>query len=258
MIRVPKPTILLLFLFFLLSRIPVFGQVCTVIGQTPSTAFPVCGTTVFQQNVVPICSTNDLFVPGCSGSGGADYENKNPFFYKFTCYVAGTLGFTIIPNSPDEDYDWQLYDITGRNPNDIFTDNSLVVTGNWAGTYGPTGASANGVSFIQCASNPADNRPTFAKHPTLIQGHEYLLLVSHYTDTQSGYALSFSGGTAVITDPALPHLQSAKPDCDGRTLTVKLNKKLRCNTLTSTGSEFSIVPADSHLLHLLLMVVTSW
>ena len=73
--------------------------------------------------------------------GAATYENKNPFFYKFTCYTAGTLGFLITPIAANEDYDWQLYDITGRNPNDIFTVNSLVVTGNWAGTYGATGAS---------------------------------------------------------------------------------------------------------------------
>jgi hypothetical protein len=30
---------------------------------------------------------------------------------------------------------------------------------------------------------------TFSKMPTLIVGHEYLLMVSHFTDTQSGYTL---------------------------------------------------------------------
>jgi hypothetical protein len=32
------------------------------------------------------------------------------------------------------------------NPDAIFTNNSLVVTGNWSGTYGNTGASASGVN----------------------------------------------------------------------------------------------------------------
>ncbi len=220
------------------------GQTCTALGQTPATAFPVCGTTTFHQSTVPICATNDIFVPGCSNQpNSANYQNKNPYFYKFTCYIAGTLGFLITPLAANEDYDWQLYDITGRNPNDIFTDNSLVVTGNWAGTYGPTGASASGVNFIQCASDPNDNLNSFAQMPQLIEGHEYLLMISHFTDTQSGYDLSFAGGTAVITDPALPHLASAKPDCDGTKITLKLNKKLRCNSITGTGSEFSILPA---------------
>ena len=220
----------------------MFAQTCTTLGQTPSTAFPVCGTTVFTQASVPLCATNSLFVPGCSGDG-ANYENRNPFFYRFTCFVSGTLGFLITPLAANEDYDWQLYDITGRDPNEIFTNNSLVVTGNWAGTYGPTGASASGVPGIQCASDPTAGANTFATMPNLVQGHEYLLLISHFTNTQSGYNLSFGGGTAVITDPTEPHLQSAKPDCDGTKITVKLNKKVRCNSITLTGTEFSLLPA---------------
>jgi gliding motility-associated-like protein len=242
--RIVRPGILLA-LCFLLSRGIAWGQACTTPGQTPATAFPVCGTTTFQQVNVPICSTNDLFVPGCSGTGGADYENKNPFFYKFTCFVAGTLGFTITPAAANEDYDWQLYDITGLNPNEIFTNTSIIVTGNWSGSYGPTGASASGVNFIQCASSPGDNEPRFAKMPQLIAGHQYLLMVSHYSDTQSGYSLAFGGGTAVITDPALPHLQEAKADCGGQVITVKINKNILCNSLTAAGTEFTLSPAVS-------------
>lgn len=241
--RLLKFKALLIAFFFLELINPTLAQQCTTLGQTPSTAFPVCGTTVFTQNTVPLCGTTPLFVPGCTGSGNANYENKNPFFYKFTCYVSGTLGFLITPLAPNEDYDWQLYDITGKNPDAIFTDNSTIVTGNWAGTYGPTGANAGGVSFIQCASNPAANAPTFAAMPNLIAGREYLLMISHFTDGQSGYDLSFNGGSAVITDPLVPHMKEAKPDCEGKKITLKLNKKIRCTTLTASGSEFSLLPA---------------
>jgi len=83
-----------------------FGQPCSNLGQTPSTAFPVCGTTVFHQASVPICATVNIFVPGCSTApGGASYQNKNPYFYKFTCYQSGTLGFLISPLAANEDYD---------------------------------------------------------------------------------------------------------------------------------------------------------
>ena len=221
-----------------------FGQACTNLGQTPSTAFPVCGATVFHQASVPICSTVSIFVPGCSTQpSGAAYQNKNPYFYKFTCYASGTLGFLITPLAANEDYDWQLWDITGQNPDDIFTNNSLVVTGNWAGTYGPTGASATGINSIGCASAPTSNNPTFAAMPNLIAGHEYILMISHFTDGQSGYDLSFGGGTAVITDPNIPHLDNAKPDCDGTKITVKLKKKVKCSSITASGSEFSLLPA---------------
>ena len=235
--------------YFLVLLVLVFqatissGQPCTGLGQTPSTAFPVCGTTVFHQASVPICATVNLFVPGCSNQTGGAYQNKNPYFYKFTCYASGTLGFLITPLAANEDYDWQLWDITGQNPDAIFTNNSLVVTGNWAGTYGPTGASATGINSIGCASNPTSNLPTFAAMPNLIAGHEYILMVSHYTDGQSGYDLSFGGGTAVITDPNIPHLGTAKSDCDGTKITLKLNKKVKCTSFTASGSEFSLLPA---------------
>jgi gliding motility-associated-like protein len=223
----------------------VAGQTCTTPGQTPSTAFPVCGTSLFHQSNVPICATHDLIVPGCSGTtGSASYQDKNPFWYKFTCYQSGTLGFLVSPFNQGDDYDWQLYDITGRNPDDVFTDKSLIVTGNWAGTFGNTGASNAGVNFIQCASDPNDKKNSFAKMPNLIQGHTYLLLVSHFTDSQSGYELSFSGGTAVITDTTQPKLKYAEPNCGGDVIRVKLNKKMLCSSIASNGSDFYIMPGN--------------
>ncbi|HEX6333780.1 MAG TPA: PKD domain-containing protein, partial [Flavisolibacter sp.] len=149
----------------------VHAQPCTTPGQTPSTALPVCGTTIFNQTTVPICGTQSLGVPGCSG---AAYSDKNPFWYKFTCFQSGTLGFLIQPVNPGDDYDWQLYDITNRDPNEVYTNINLVVTGNWAGTFGNTGASPSGVNFIQCASDPAANLNSFSTMPNLIQGHTYL------------------------------------------------------------------------------------
>ena len=235
-----KLIILISFTFLFVSK---SRSQCIALGQNPSTAFPVCGTTTFQQATVPICGSNALFVPGCTGTGTSNYANKNPFWYKFTCFTSGTLGFVITPNNLSDDYDWQLYDITGHNPNDVYTDNSLVVTGNWSGSSGLTGASSSGVNYIQCASDPAvENKPTFAAMPSLSVGHDYLLLISHYTDTQSGYALSFGGGSAVITDPKEPHLLSARAACDGTQTTIKLNKRMKCSSLTANGSEFSIAP----------------
>src|SRR5882757_8647202 len=128
-----RKTIMLAALFFLGKT--TVAQVCTGLGQTPPTAFPVCGTTTFNQTTVPICATTDIYVPGCSGSSAANYQNKNPYWYKFHCFQSGTLGFLITPLAADEDYDWQLWDITGLDPNVVFTNNpSIIVSGNWSGT----------------------------------------------------------------------------------------------------------------------------
>lgn len=214
------------------------AQVCTTKGQTPETAFPVCGTNTFSQSNVPICRTNDLYVPGCSGPGAADYANKNPYWYKFTCYKTGTLGFLITPNEISDDYDWQLYDVTGLDPAQVYTNKNIIISGNWAGNPGTTGASASGVNYIQCASSYEGNELRFAKMPNIIKGHQYILLVSHFTDSQSGYSLSFGGGTASITDTLQPALKDISSSCDATKLYINLNKSIKCSSLATDGSDF--------------------
>jgi gliding motility-associated-like protein len=238
---------LFIIIFFFFTK-NVKGQSCGSLGQNPSSAFPACGITSFSQSNVPICDNGVLFVPGCTG-GGTTYTAKNPFWYKFTCYQTGTLNFTITPNVPGDDYDWQLYDITGQDPNVVFTNNAVVVTGNWAGSPGATGTSASGVNFIQCSSGYTAGAPTFALSPTIVQGRNYLLMVSHYDNTQTGYSINFGGGTGSITDPIDPILKSANAPCDGTEIRVKLNKKIRCNSLATDGTDFEVVDASGNIVN---------
>lgn len=235
----------LIVVLFLCNRLS--AQNCSTLGQTPGTAFPVCGVDTFSQTNVPICSSHKLTVPGCQNDGAA-YADKNPYWYRFTCYTTGTLGFLITPNDMGDDYDWMLYDITGHTADEVFTNTSLIVTGNWAGTYGVTGASGSGLSFIQCASDPKDNKNSFSQMPTLQEGHTYLLLVSHYTDSQSGYKLSFGGGTASITDPLLPAIEQSWAGCGGVTVTLRMNKKIKCNSLAANASDFVLSPAAATIV----------
>jgi hypothetical protein len=68
-----------------------------------------------------------MLVPGCQ-AGNSDYGDKNPFWYRFSCYQAGTLGLLITPANLGDDYDWQLYDITGvTDLNRVYTDASIFV-----------------------------------------------------------------------------------------------------------------------------------
>jgi gliding motility-associated-like protein len=218
------------------------AQNCTTLGQNPSTAFPVCGTDTFSQLTVPICGTQPIPV-ACSD--GASYADKNPFWYKFTCFSSGTLGLLITPNNLGDDYDWQIFDITGHNPDDVYSQPSLFVVGNWSADSGLTGASNAGVAALECAGY---THPPFSQMPVLQQGHEYLLLISHFTDSQSGYKLSFGGGTASITDPKQPKLLSASATCDASIIKVKLNKKMKCSSLALNGSDFSITPAMANVI----------
>jgi gliding motility-associated-like protein len=211
----------------------VYAQNCTELGQNPGTAFPVCGTNKFVQNTVPVCSKGSL--PGPCAEG--PFPDKNPFWYKFTSFKSGTLGFLITPNNLGDDYDWQLFDITGKDPDDVYTNRALFVACNWSGETGLTGASSGGNSLEVC-SGPG--KALFSSMPTLQEGHEYLLLISHFTNSQSGYTLEFTGGTADITDPKDPKLSSASSNCSGNEITVVMNKKMKCNTLAANGSDFTI------------------
>ncbi len=236
----------ILFLFSFIS-VKIFAQ-CTTLGQTPNTAFPVCGVDTFYQNTVPICSNNTILAPGCGGNG-YPYPDANPFWYKFTCFSAGYLSFTLIPNNLGDDYDWELFDVTGfTNLDIVYNNTSLIVVGNWSGSYGETGASLSATANIECASFPGDNEPTFSRAPLLKLGHNYLLLISHYTQSQSGYSLSFNNisspqlPAAGITDTTPPRLSSAEANCNGQQITILLNKRMQCSSVASNGSDFSISP----------------
>jgi gliding motility-associated-like protein len=212
----------------------LFAQTCVNVGQTPESAFPVCGNETYFQNTVPICGNTNIPV-NCIDP--ALYQNKNPFWYKISCYVTGTIGFVITPNDASDDYDWQLFDATGHNPSDVFTDPSMFVSCNWSGEPGETGSSGGGTSLVVCAGF---GQNTFSSMATIYAGHEYLLLVSHFTNSQSGYQLLFIGGSAVIIDPLLPALASLRTSCDGASVIVKLNKKIKCNSIAPDGSDFII------------------
>ena len=219
-----------------------------ILGQTPSTAFPVCGSSVFTQTQVPAC-VNNFILTRCIADGNT-YQDLNPFWYKFTCFQSGTLGFVIAPKQQTDDYDWQLFDVTGQDPNVVYTestelDSIILVSYNWSGNTGPTGTNNSADSLYECGSsyiNP--NPPIFSKMPNLIAGHNYLLMISHFSGSnQSGYSLSFGGGTASITDTTPPRLQSVSPNCDGSKLTLLLNKKMKCSSLARDGSDFILSPA---------------
>ncbi|GAB4093948.1 T9SS type B sorting domain-containing protein [Flaviaesturariibacter terrae] len=227
---------LLAFLFACLGFVQLRAQTCSAPGQNPATAFPVCGTSTFAQSTVPQCGGRSVGYQHC----GADLSDLNPFWYKFTCYQSGTLAFVITPDNISDDYDWALYDVTGRNVADVYTDAGLTIADNWSADGGTTGCSPAGTQQYVC---DGPGKPRFSRMPDLEQGHNYLLLVSHFTRTTVGYALSFGGGSAVITDTTPPRLKAIEASCGGDVLRVKLNKKMKCSSLTATGSEFFITPA---------------
>jgi gliding motility-associated-like protein len=217
------------------SQIQVFPEM----GQLPSAAFPLCCLDTFRQLILPYGSGGYLNIPGCGA-----VKVPNPFYYSFYCYTAGQLSILIDPLTTRQDYNWELYDITGHDPNEIYQNNSLAVIGNWSSTPGSTGARSSGHPGTVCTTSPIPNDSSFSEPATLIQGHHYLLLVCDYSQVQSDYLISFAGSTAVISNPAVAHIQSAYNACNKKMITVVTSKKMRCLSLATDGSNFILSPGN--------------
>ena len=227
------------------------AQTCSLPFMTPDKAYPVCGTSVFHQNSVANCTGPDVATVGC----GQGVTSSSSFWYKFTCYQTGTLGFLLSGISGSDDYDWVLFDITGHNPTDVFSNSSLQISLNIYGVSppsadfpdSPTGCKPGATGSVHCAGSAPGNSP-FNAMPTIIVGHDYLLMVTNYSQSTAGYDLTFTGGSASITDPKLPHLENARAICDGTHAAIKLNKRMKCPTLTASGSEFTINPPVANVI----------
>lgn len=241
-----------LLVFVFLLRVAGQAQApCSLPGMIPGNAIPVCGTSVFHQSVVTNCTGSNVAQTNCPIGA----TSSSSFWYKFTCYQTGTLGFLISGISSSDDYDWVLFDITGRNPNEVFSNSGLMISINLYGAgsgpaqfpESPTGCRPGAIGNVHCEGSDNGNTP-FNAMPTITIGREYLLMVTNWTRSTTGYDLTFTGGSANITDPKEPHLGSARAACDGTQATIKTNKRMKCNSLTASGSEFTISPPLANVI----------
>lgn len=228
-----------LIVFILLAKALV-GQHCIHTGQTPASAIFICNSDTYIQPSVPPCGGNLLLPLPCGG--GNLYANKNPVWFRFACFSSGTLGFIITPDDMSEDFNWALFDKTGQNPDDVFSDETMFVACNWSSDPGETGTSEEGVLLTVCSGT---GQNTFSTMPWIVQGREYLLMVSRNADGQNGFQLEFAGGSAIIVDPVGPQLKSARTSCDRSQVIVRMNTLVYCNTLAPDGSDFVISPAHN-------------
>lgn len=234
--------------FFIVSAFFIFGILHSVVaqppcstipGMTPQTAIAVCGTTTFDQSSVASCLGPDISGFGACGSSNS---SANAFWYKFHCYQSGTLGFLITPRVLSDDYDWELFDVTGvADLNRVYIDERLMVSLNLCGSpNGVTGCTPAGIDSINCGGNTN----LVNRLATITAGNDYLLMVNNWSNSGFGYSLKFEAGTAVITDPALPVISSvAAVDCRRSSIKVVFSKDIRCSSVTASGSEFSFSPA---------------
>ncbi|WNJ20622.1 PKD domain-containing protein [Pontibacter sp. G13] len=182
-------------------------------------------------NALPVCS--NIFVQASSYQGEGLNPNeinstisclgsgeKNDTWYIMTVQASGNINFSITPVNMTDDYDWAVYNLTNNPCSDIATNGALEVSCNYSGTSGVTGA--NGLPGAQ-------NEPVI---PALV-GETYVLNVSNFSSTSSGYTLDFTNSTATIFDIIPPAIDTVEVNC-GSVVTVTMSENIVCSSVQAT------------------------
>ena len=224
------------FLFTVISTI-LYAQVPTV--QDCDGAIPVCQNVYSEANSYTGTGNYPNEINGatsCLGGG-----EVNDVWYTFTVQTSGNLCFTITPNTSADDYDWALYDLTNASCADIYGNPALEVACNFSGISGATGA--NGLAGAQ--NNPC---------VPVVAGQTFVLNVSNWSGTASGFTLDFSASTAAIFDNVSPTLDAIQGviGCGDNTITFTFSENILCNTLsiadlqlTGPGGPYTITALNS-------------
>jgi len=235
MIRPIRSFLLLIFLCF--SYFQMYAQVPTV--QDCLGAIPVCQGVYFQPNAFSGTGNypNEIQANlGCPSECMLNGE-KNDVWYIITVLSDGDLGFILSPNTMSDDYDWSVYNLTLAKCDDIYNA-TIEVSCNWSGTAGSTGP--NGNSTASCLG--ASGGPYCALIPVQT-GEIFVINISNYTSSQSGYTLDFSPSTASVFDTVPPSIATIYANnlsgCDVNGLTFDFSENVMCSRVSPATFEIS-------------------
>ncbi len=163
----------------------------------------------------------------------------NDVWYIFTVQTSGNLSFTISPNDVWDDYDWAVYNLTNANCSDIATQGDVIrASCNFCGISGNTGP--NGGSSNNCQYGDPAGCTNFNATIPVIAGQTYVVNISNFLSTQSGYTLDFSASSATIFDDIPPYINSINPPvCGATSLTFDFSENVLCNTVEDADFTFT-------------------
>lgn len=162
-----------------------------------------------------------------------DAGEVNNVWYIFTAQSTGTMSFTITPVNPADDYDWAVFNITGVSCYEIFYDPSLQVACNFSAVPGPTGANGN------TAGNPQNTATV-----PVTAGQTFVINVSNFSSSQSGYTLDFSASSTTLYDTIPPSAVGAEYVCNNYGVRITLDEQITCATIAPDGSDFTAVSSN--------------
>ncbi len=226
---------------------------CTLSAQVPTVqdclgAIPVC---TYQYNQ-PLSFQgtgnypNEINASQSCPRSCMDGE-KNSVWYVISVKTGGLLKFIITPVSSADDYDWAVYNLNTMECSDIYNNAAFMQSScNAAGGpsfQGPTGISSANGGTKNC--NGGGNTFKWNADLPVSSGDTYVLCVSNWTATQSGYLLDFGASTADIFDDIQAVIASVETNigCAGATsLSFAFSENVKC--LSVQPSDFLLVGPD--------------
>jgi gliding motility-associated-like protein len=183
-------------------------------------ATPVC-TTFYSVPVINYPPNNvQAEIPPTSCLSGGE---SNGVWYTFTVQTPGILSYNIIPFDNTDDYDWALYDLANASCADIPTGIAPEVSCNYSNSITNGGITG------------ANGGPNNQDEPTLnvVAGQTFVLYISNFSGSTSGYRLDFANSTATIPDNSIPTLVSAVPSdsCGATSVIITFSENVACNSV---------------------------
>lgn len=229
--RTQTPVIVLLMFFSIASSAQITGPEQDCIGATP-----LCNP-VYMQNISYQGAGEIEDLP--DGTSCLENEENNSVWFTFEIADSGVLEFVINSRSAGGtgfiDYDFSLFDITGRTCADI-ADSALEVRCNYAFSDSLTGLRSGDTAFIAGSGGPSFLAPL-----AVIPGQKLALLVDNFSTTDDGFTLDFSASTASFATPASPSLTVTNfESVNDSAIRVETSYSIFCSSIASDGSDFSI------------------
>ncbi len=254
--------------YLLLIAILFLSQVNTAIAQVITNAteqncpgaIPVCHGDYQQNNSYSGSGTiTELTTQACNptGNSGALLSGeKNGVWYVINVVCPGYFCFTLMPNDPNDDYDWAVWDVTGGGCSLIYNYNTGVPNAyppygstcnpynqgasNYQPNLGFSGWTGLSINATQLSTNAMFNPGFF-----VTGGQTFALLVSNFSSTQHGYHLTFDSSTACLFDTVKPKFVSAGSKCGfvSDNIDVTMSVPVLCTSIAPNGSDFYITSA---------------
>ncbi|CAN5164923.1 hypothetical protein BH09BAC1_BH09BAC1_20040 [soil metagenome] len=199
---------------------------------------------------VPLCNSRYELPYSFSGNGNTEEildrpgtcfitGENNSAWYKLAFQSAGQLVFSITPYSLNDDYDFALYDATGRSCADISTGSAPELRCNYAVTTGV----ATGIDTGGTGTSGGPNGPDFLIPLQVDSGDVLYLLIDNFTRNGQGFAIDFAGTTADMISNDSFYITSGYTTVMPDTIKVDMffNQTFYCSTLSSDFSEFTFI-----------------